>query len=95
VPIEFGHLVERVVEDVELKGEIDTLLVRKRAGAELDRGPRNPILSGFLEQELTRLQAKAQPPAKSRNPATLDHLFVDILREVDGKNIEPSVAGDA
>jgi predicted nucleotidyltransferase len=94
VPIEFEKLVERVVDDVELKGEIDALLVEKRAGAELDRGPRNRILSSFLEQELDRLRAETQPPAKTRNPETLDHLFVDILREVNGDSIEPCFTGD-
>jgi len=92
VPIEFGKLIDGVVDDADLRHEIDELLVKKRAGAELDRGPRNPILSGFLEEELTRLRAAAQPPAKTRDPATLDHLFVSILEEVNGKTIEPSIA---
>lgn len=89
VPIEFEDLVAQVVDEAELKHEIDALLVKKRAGAELDRGPRNPILSGFLETELARLRAEAQPPAKTRDPATLDSLFVEILREVNGERIEP------
>ncbi len=72
VPIEFGTLVDHVVDDADLRREIDDLLVKKRAGAELDRGPRNPVLSGFLETELDRLKAEAQPPAKTRDPATLD-----------------------
>lgn len=95
VPIEFGRLVDRVVEDADLRQEIDELLIKKRDGAELDRGPRNPILSGFLERELVRLRAEAQQPAKTRDPATLDHLFVTILKEVNGNTIEPSVPGDA
>ena len=88
VPIEFGQLVERIVGDTDLRSEIDALLVKKRAGAELDRGPRNPILSGFIEKELVRLRAEAQPPAKTRDPATLDRLFVNILKEVNRESIE-------
>lgn len=84
VPMEFDQLVDRIVEDADLRREIDELLLRKRAGAELDKGPRNPILSGFLEEELSRLRAEAQPPAKTRNPATLDRLFLEMLREVNG-----------
>lgn len=84
VPMEFDQLVDRIVEDADLRREIDELLLRKRAGAELDKGPRNPILSGFLEEELSRLRAEAQPPAKTRNPATLDCLFLEMLREVNG-----------
>ncbi len=89
VPIEFGRLVDRVVEDAVLRREIDRLLAEKRAGAELDRGPRNPVLSGFLERELARLRAVASPPAKTRDPSVLDRLFVEILKEVNGESIEP------
>jgi hypothetical protein len=46
------------------------------------------VISHFLERELTRLQAATQPPAKTRDTATLDRLFVDILKEVNGENIE-------
>jgi len=87
VPSEFGKLVDRVVEDVDLGREIEALLAKKRAGAELDRGPRNPVLSGFLENELGRLRAAAQPPSQTRDPARLDRLFVDILKEVNGEPI--------
>jgi len=87
VPIEFGKLVDRVVVDQGLRNEINSLLEAKRNGAELDRGPRNPVISDFLEQELSRLQAATQPPGKTRDTATLDSLFVDILKEVNGKGI--------
>jgi uncharacterized protein len=88
VPIEFSKLVERVVDDPSLRHEIDDFLDKKRSGAELASGPRNPVLSGFLEGELTRLQAETQPPAETRDPETLDHLFVSILKEVNGDYIE-------
>jgi len=88
VPIEFSKLVDRVIEDATLRSEIDALLAKKRAGAELDRGLRNPVLSGFLEGELDRLRAETQPPARTRDPATLDRLFVEILKEVNGKSID-------
>jgi predicted nucleotidyltransferase len=94
VPIEFGKLVDRVVNDSSLRSEIDALLSKKRGGAELDRGPRNSTLSGFLEQELIRLRAEAQPPGRTRDPATLDKLFVDILKEVNGDGIEQSPERD-
>ncbi len=89
VPIEFGKLVDRVVGNADLKMEIETLLEAKRGGAELDRGPKNPVISGFLERELERLQAETQKPPKTRDPETLDRLFVDILNEVNGDSIEP------
>ena len=88
VPIEFGKLVDRLVDDQPLRSEIMSLLEAKRKGAELDRGPRIPVISDFLEREIGRLQAETQPVAKTRDTATLDRLFVDILKEVNGKSIE-------
>jgi len=88
VPIEFQELVDRVVTDAALRSEIDELLELKREGAELARGPRNAVISGFLERELSRLNAETQSPPQTRDPAALDRLFVDTLREVNGESIE-------
>jgi len=90
VPMEFERLVDGIVTDPDLRGEIDDLLERKRTGAELDEGPSNPILSGFLEDELHRLRAEAQLPAKSKDTASLDRLFVSLLVEVNGKTLQYS-----
>lgn len=87
VPMEFGKLVDRVVDDLDLKREIEFLLEAKRSGAELDRGLRNSVISDFLERELSRLQAETQIPQKTRDFAALDQLFIDILKEVNGKTI--------
>lgn len=92
VPMEFERLVDGIVTDPDLRGEIDHLLERKRSGAELDEGPRNRILSCFLESELHRLRAEAQPPAKSKDTASLDRLFVSQLVEVNGNRVVPDVS---
>lgn len=55
VPMEFDHLIDRLVKDGELKSAIEELVKRKRAGQELDREPRIPIISEFIEDELERL----------------------------------------
>ena len=55
-PTQFGKLVDRVVEDETLRREIDRLLARKRGGEELDRGPRVPVISEFVEREIARLE---------------------------------------
>jgi uncharacterized protein len=60
VPMEFGKLVEHSVESPELKRAIADLLVRKRAGQELDRQPKITVISDFIETELARLEKKAQ-----------------------------------
>ncbi len=88
VPTEFQKLVDRVVVDAELRTAIGALLEAKRSGVELDRGPRNPVISDFLERELDRLKVETQVPAKTREPAMLDRLFVDTLKEVNGDSTE-------
>ncbi len=57
VPMEFGHLVDRLVDDPSLRREIDELLLRKRSGDELDSGPRIPIFNAFIEAELNRMES--------------------------------------
>lgn len=87
VPIEFGKLVEGVVTDTALSREIDELLRLKRSGAELDKGPRNPVISDFLDQELARLRDDIAAPPGTRDPALLDELFLTVLKEVNGPTL--------
>lgn len=82
-PTAFANLVDRLVESQPLRLEIDELINLKRAGAELDDGPRMPAISEFIENELARLDA-----AKPENIATavstdeLNELFRATLKEV-------------
>lgn len=55
-PTAFKTLVDRVVEEEALRREIEKLMERKRAGDELDRGPRVPLISDFVEAEIARLE---------------------------------------
>jgi uncharacterized protein len=88
VPIEFNRLVEATVEEPHILDAIETLLREKRAGAELDRGPHSPALSGFIESELGRLEmaADAVPVAKSSSER-LDECFRQILIRLWGPAI--------
>ncbi len=88
VPMEFQVMVDRVVTDPDLKSEIEILLNRKKQGAELDKGPRNPVISDFLEAALERLSAEDKPRPVTRAPETLDLLFKDILIEVNGLELD-------
>lgn len=90
VPIEFGALVEKTVSNSRLHREIDDLLRRKMAGEELDQGPRNQVVSAFLDKQMKRLRADIQPMPETRDTATLDKVFVDLLMEVNGNGIEQS-----
>lgn len=83
VPIEFGRLVEATVTDSTLRKAIDDLLAAKRAGAELDRGPRIEALSDFIEAEMARVEgAVGELPVPAPPIETLNQLFRDTLREV-------------
>jgi uncharacterized protein len=81
VPMRFDALVQRMVTDPHLQSAIEALKRRKMAGDELDRGPRNEVISAFLERELERLNS-AQRPMPNAKP-TLDEadaLFRSVLR---------------
>jgi len=89
VPTEFATLVEALVPDGALRAAIDRLVARKLAGAELDRGPRIAAISEFLDEQLARLSGENQQPPQTRDPAPLDALFHDLLRETYGDRIGP------
>ena len=61
VPMEFERLVETSDLPEEALKAIATLLQEKRAGAELRRGPRVPVLNEFIESEFARLEAARMP----------------------------------
>ena len=63
------------LEDPTILTAIQALVERKRAGDELESGQRDPVLAGFIEEELARL--KARPYGKGVLHATdqLDKLF--------------------
>jgi predicted nucleotidyltransferase len=82
VPIEFARLVEATVTSPELRSAIDELLEAKRAGAELDYGPRIPAISRFIETEMARLEpAAGDQPSPGVPVARLDELFRATLAE--------------
>jgi uncharacterized protein len=85
-PTDFNTLVEKLVVEAPLRTAIEALLTAKRAGAELDRGPRIPPIGDFLDQEMARWQAweaAHEPPTPSRAP--LDELFRASLAEAWGE----------
>lgn len=84
VPVEFGVLVEALVDDPALRAEIDALVRRKRAGEELRSGPRIPAVSDFLERELERLGAATPPEPRACPVEPLNALFREALEEVWG-----------
>jgi uncharacterized protein len=83
VPIEFGRLVETVLPAGELRLAVDDLITAKRAGAELDEGPRIPAISDYIGNELKRLEEIAANQASlAPSNQQLDELFRATLTEV-------------
>ena len=83
VPIEFSKLVCETVSDPTVRQSIYELVEAKRAGAELDRGPRITILSDFIEREMARLEITAIDRSDPAPPTELlNVLFRDTLHEV-------------
>lgn len=83
VPMEFAKLVEPTVEDAALRQAIDALVTAKRAGVEMDEGPRIPIISDFIAREIVRFESLAAHMAKQETSiAPLNQLFRAMLHEV-------------
>lgn len=83
-PIAFETLVsEMLPERNELVLAIDELLVRKRAGVELDLGPRIGVINEFVERKLTEYEqlAGALPRSQGDTDGRLDQLFREVLHE--------------
>lgn len=58
VPTEFRVLVERLVEDAELKSDIQQLVEAKRGVTESGLLPGSPRIVALIEQELARWDAR-------------------------------------
>ena len=84
VPTAFQTLVDQVVDTSEVKNELGKLIAAKRRGEELDRGPRIECLSGFIEDELARLESRRfeQEYGKPVGPVwAFDRVFQAALEE--------------
>lgn len=84
VPVEFAVLVDKLIEDNDLRREIAVLMESKKNGRELDRGPRIPAISRFIDDQLFRLSSLSQERTQPKDSAILDRIFVKILCEVNG-----------
>lgn len=96
VPMEFNKLVSAVLREGPVVAAIADLLVAKRAGCELDRGPKISALSEFIDAELCRLSNTSIDTLERVDGEKMDVLFRAMLMEMNGKQIiEPSAAADA
>ncbi|MDR0266641.1 nucleotidyltransferase domain-containing protein [Paenibacillus sp.] len=90
-PIQFEQLLDNVVPvGSELKSVIDGLLVRKRAGDEMDYEPRINLINELLEQKIEYYEriASGMQSSGGDQDQRLDELFRSVLKEVWGKGTE-------
>jgi uncharacterized protein len=89
VPIEFEKLVDMMIDSPGLKSVIGELLEHKKSGKELDKMPRIPEISDFVETELMRLMSERIDNEKPRpDSEKLNNLFRASLSEVwSGKQL--------
>ncbi|RCW44376.1 nucleotidyltransferase domain-containing protein [Paenibacillus prosopidis] len=86
-PIEFDLLVEALVPKVgELHAMIEQLLIRKKAGEELDYEPKLHTINEYLEERIAHFEqtATALKQADGGQDKQLDELFRKALKEVWG-----------
>jgi predicted nucleotidyltransferase len=75
VPMLFDELVEGIVEDADVLLAIQNLLARKKAGEELDRGPKDPVLSAYIDAELASLENIQSEDESTPDAEALNHFF--------------------
>lgn len=83
VPTQFSVLVDRLVDDPRLRQRIEELIEAKKAGQELNDGPRIPEISDFITSELIRLENKRFEATMEKQPIEpLNELFRSALNDV-------------
>lgn len=75
VPMLFAQLVEGVLDEADVRLALDELVARKQAGDELAVAPRVEALSRFIEAELPRLEALAEPDDAAGDVDELNGFF--------------------
>ena len=85
-PTEFHKLVDAIVLDNKLREGIDKLLKHKMAGKESDKGPKIPVISEFIDEQIERLESVHAEPSNTRDPETMDQTFRNILDITEQKS---------
>ena len=80
MPMRFSDLYVVLAGRDDIVEEIQELVRRKLAGDELDRGPRIPALSRFVEEEISRLSSvQLERPGAKPGFEDLNALFRRVL----------------
>lgn len=83
-PISMVNVLNEVAIPDDVRAEINTILEAKRSGMETRRGPKHPVLGGFIRD--TFIEAEefcAQAPKRKADSHVLNQIFRDILTSRD------------
>ncbi len=85
-PMEFHHLLDRLLPSGEVRDAVDRLLKNKMSGGELGTGPRDPVLHAWIDERLAHYEQNppTQAAATDADTARLDALMRSTLNEVWG-----------
>lgn len=85
-PTEFGSLVDSVLPEGLLRSEVIKLLMRKKAGDELDYGPKIKAINDFLDKQINFYDEYMKIMGKSvyQDEKLFNQVFRDALKEVWG-----------
>jgi predicted nucleotidyltransferase len=81
VPMLFQELVDAVLDETDVRAELDQLVARKRAGDELDREPPIALLSEFIAAEIRRLEQASEPEEAACDLEDLNPFFRKYVLE--------------
>lgn len=78
--MEFEALLAGVDGEQDFKLAVGGLLDRKKMGEELDKGPRIPEISDFIDREMGRLEEKKIEPRAPKPPSDFPRQNSGIFR---------------
>ncbi|WP_459502116.1 nucleotidyltransferase domain-containing protein [Bacillus sp. C1] len=84
-PVEFDRLITELSIEQKILNEIEDLLIKKKAGVELDAGPKIIALNEFLEEQIKYYQEYVKGIEKGQGIEIerLNVLFRDMLSETE------------
>ncbi len=87
-PTAFSVLVDKLLPSGSLRTAIEALIEKKRAGDELARGPRIPVLSDFIKCELERLSKGILASSNKAPVEKTDYVFRLSLQRIWGNTFK-------
>jgi predicted nucleotidyltransferase len=81
-PIEFQRLLAALEHRADLMAEVEALLEKKKAAAEMELAPARQALNEYIEKELARLEGfSREPPGATAKLDAASALFRSLVRE--------------